>query len=216
MLTVKNLSLRKGKKQSVILRNISVEIPRNSITLLLGSSGAGKSSLLRCLAHLEMAYNGNICFEERCVKTFSVSERAKLMSFITQSYSLFPHLTVLENLTQVLRVVCKETPQRAKEKAIHTLSTLGMSAYQDSYPQQLSGGQQQRVAIARALVLNPSILLLDEPTSALDPKNTSCLADILCRLRDENKSIVIATQDMDFAAQVMQRVYYLEEGMIVQ
>jgi polar amino acid transport system ATP-binding protein len=214
MLTVKNLSLKKGEKRSVILNDVNLEIPEKSITMLLGPSGSGKSSLLRCLAQLESAYEGNVDFYGKAVSAIPIGERARIMSFIAQSYTLFPHMTVLENLVQVLRVIRKEKLPAARHEAMSMLALFGMEAYAASYPQELSGGQRQRVAIARALTLDPSILLLDEPTSALDPQNRENLAALLFRLRDSGKSIVIATQDMAFASQMRERVYHIEQGLL--
>jgi ABC-type polar amino acid transport system ATPase subunit len=214
MLTVKNLSLKKGRTNTPILTNINIEIPLASTTLLLGASGAGKSTLLRCLAQLETGYQGEILYNNCSIANFSPLERAHVMSFIAQSYALFPHLTALENCTQVLVVVRKETRQVAKQKAVETLKSLGMDSYINAYPSELSGGQKQRVAIARALVLNPHMLLLDEPTSALDPQNTRLLAALLQALQEQGKSIVVATQDMFFAELLSCKSYELEAGTI--
>lgn len=214
MLTANSVFLKKGPKKVTILSNVSVEIPRGSITLFFGSSGAGKSTLLRCLAQLEMNYEGDIFYEGILLKKLPAQRRAHYISFISQSYALFPHLTVLDNCAQVLQVTGQEKPAIAKQKALDNLAMLGMDAYAKSYPHELSGGQKQRVAIARALTLNPAMLLLDEPTSALDPENTYSLGKILCNLRDQGKGIVIATQDMTFASQVMERAYFMESGVI--
>lgn len=216
MLTTNRLSLKKGLRQNTILRNVSVEIPMGSITVFLGNSGAGKSSLLRCLAQLEKSYQGEVLFNTNPLKGLEAPKCARILSFIAQSYALFPHLTSLDNCAQVLQVTCKEKRELAKERALEALTMLGMDAYADSYPAELSGGQQQRVAIARALTLNPAILLFDEPTSALDPQNTKNFSNILRKLRDQGKGIVIATQDMAFAAQVMERAYFMDGGMITE
>jgi polar amino acid transport system ATP-binding protein len=209
MLTVKNVTLRKGQK--TILNSICCEFPQGTITLLLGKSGAGKSSLLRCMALLEPNYEGEISFDTR---TLSYSERKSDIGFICQSYALFPHMTALENCAQPLRVVGKMSSSQAKEKAMESLRLFEMQQYAFAYPHELSGGQKQRVAIARALSLNPAMLLLDEPTSALDPVNSKILVKILLFLRDQGKGIAISTHDMTFADQINERVYILEEGKI--
>ncbi len=214
MLTANSISLKKGPNKIDILSDVTVEIPRGSITLFFGSSGAGKSTLLRCLAQLETTYEGDIYYEQILLKKVPPTKRAHLVSFISQSYALFPHLTVLDNCAQVLQVTAQEKPAIAKQKALDNLASLGMDGYAQSYPHQLSGGQKQRVAIARALTLNPAMLLLDEPTSALDPENTRILSKILCKLRDQGKGIVIATQDMSFVPQVMERAYFMKSGSI--
>ncbi len=214
MLIAKNLTLRKGKEKKTILCNVSVEFPKGSITLLLGKSGAGKSSLLRCLAQLEHNYEGAICYEDRSIKEMTPAQRAEYISFISQSYALFPHLTALDNSAKTLQVVCRVNRQEAKRRAMEVLALLDIDTHAKSYPQELSGGQQQRVAIARALVLDPAMLLLDEPTSALDPTNRNNLMNILFDLRDRGTGIVISTQDMTFASQMMAKAYILENGRI--
>lgn len=213
MLIVDNLSLTKGKR--TILKSISLTCPKGSITLLLGKSGAGKSSLLRCMAQLEVPDSGTISCEGASLLNLGPQRRALLLSFIAQSYALFPHLTALDNCAQPLTIVSKEQQTMARQKALEILALLGMEAYAQSFPQQLSGGQQQRVAIARALALNPAYLLLDEPTAALDPYNTASLIKILMQLRHQGKGIVISTQDMDFASQLLEHAVLLEEGVMV-
>lgn len=214
MLTANSISLKKGTNKTTILSNVSVELPKGSITLFFGSSGAGKSTLLRCLAQLETQYEGDIFYDGLLLKKLPAQKRARLISFISQSYALFPHLTVLDNCAQVLQITGLEEPALARQKALDSLAALGMDTYAKSYPQDLSGGQKQRVAIARALTLNPAMLLLDEPTSALDPENTFILSKILGTLRDQGKGIVIATQDMNFASQVIERAYFMQAGVI--
>ena len=215
MLTVKNVQLKKGRKERLLLKEVSLDLPTGCITLLLGKSGAGKSSLLRCLAQLETSYEGEISYQGTLLKELAPTKRACIVSFIAQSYALFPHLSVLDNCAEPLQVVAKEERSSARHKAMQALAMLGMERYAKSYPQELSGGQMQRVAIARALALNPTIFLLDEPTSALDPENTNILAEILRELKKQGKGIVIATQDIAFASQLLERAYFIEEGAIV-
>lgn len=215
MLIAKNVSLKKGSNQIRILCDITCEIPKGCITLFLGTSGAGKSTLLRCLGQLETDYEGDILYNNQPLRRLSAPKCARYLSFIAQSYALFPHLSVLENCSQVLIITGQEPRKIAQEKALETLAMLGMENYAASYPQELSGGQKQRVAIARALTLNPEMLLLDEPTSALDPNNSLCLAKILRGLCEQGKGIVMATQDIAFAKQVLDRGYFMEKGMIV-
>lgn len=214
MLEVKNLSLQKG--DNPILKNISLQLRTGTITLFLGKSGAGKSTLLRCIAQIENDFGGNVEWEGCCLTDFSRIERASLLSYISQSYDLFPHLTVLQNCSQPRQVVFKEKPMVAVQQAKELLNMLGMLAYANAYPHELSGGQKQRVAIARAMALNPKFLLLDEPTSALDPANTDNLAQILLLLRSQGKGIVTSTQDTIFAKQMYERSYILENGSIVE
>jgi polar amino acid transport system ATP-binding protein len=199
MLKVKNLTLRKKK---IILNNLTLEVPYGRITLLLGKSGSGKTSLLRCLAQLE-SYQGEITHLDAPFKNSLPS----IVTYVSQSYTLFPHLTVLENCLQPLRLNKITTPIES------ILGYLDMLPYLFSKPSELSGGQQQRIALARALLLSPYFLLLDEPTSALDPDNTDRLITLL---KSSGKGIIISTQDMSFASKVLDRAYFLEDGAIVE
>ena len=214
MLKIKNLSLAKKKKR--ILSKIDMEIPRQAITLLLGKSGSGKTSLLRCLAQLESKYEGEVSFSEASLRELPSKERCKLIGFVSQAYALFPHMSALDNCIHPLRVLLGCTKEEAEEKARSNFAYLGIEKLAASYPHELSGGQQQRVAIARALGLDPLFLLLDEPTSALDPENTDRLIDILKRLTSDGKGIIIASQDMAFAAKVFDRAVLMEEGDLIE
>ncbi len=215
MLTVKNLSLSKLRRKEPILKEISLEFSPGSITMLLGKSGSGKSSLLRCLAQLETEYEGTIENQGHSLKNLTAFQRGGYISFISQSYALFPHLTAFNNCVQPLRVVCGLSEKEASQKALTIMTSLGMQEYTSAYPCELSGGQQQRIAIARALALNPAVLLLDEPSSALDPQNSNQLAQILQELASQGKTIVIASQDMTFVSQLSAHTYYFEEGRII-
>lgn len=215
MLVVNNLSLKKGGGEQAILKGINCVIPKGAVTVFLGKSGAGKSSLLRCILQIEKKYTGEVLYENQSIKELNALKRIEYLSFINQSYGLFPHLSVLENCTQVLRVAKRLTYKVAEEKAFEVLEALEMKEYAYRYPQELSGGQKQRVAISRALAINAKFLVLDEPTSALDPYNSSLLVKILKKLTQIGKGIVISTQDMDFLEQVMDRVYFLNAGKIV-
>lgn len=218
MLQVKNLSLIKikQKKEFRLLQNISIEIEKERITLLLGKSGSGKTSLLRCIAQLEKDYTGEVEYQGKGMQTFSPRERSQIAGFVAQNYALFPFMTVLDNCAHPIRKVLGKTKKEAYEKVHERLESLGMLKYQDAHPHELSGGQQQRVAIIRALALDPDFLLFDEPTSALDPENTDLLVKIILKLKSEGKGIVIASQDMGFAAKILDQVYFLEDGKFVE
>ena len=197
MLSVRDLILTKKKP---ILKGVSLKFPKGRISLLLGKSGSGKTSILRCVAELETDYEGEIT--------------PNLAGFVPQSFALFPHMTVFENIAQPLRLA---NPKAAiadeVEKVLRALDIAQLSA---SRPHELSGGQQQRVAIARALVLNPDFLIFDEPTSALDPENTDRFIQIIQDLKAQGKGVIISSQDMAFAAKILDNVFFLEEGEIVE
>ena len=211
MLTIKNLNLKKGSPPKAILEGISVCFPEGEISLLMGRSGAGKSSLMRCMAQLETTYEGEVLFNGLPLQT---SRRAETLSYIAQGYALFPHLTALDNCSQPLQVVSRMRVSESKQKALEMMSSLGMAEYASSYPSELSGGQKQRIAIARALALNPKIVLLDEPSSALDPESSGQLAKILRDLASQGKTVVVSTQDMLFANLLQGTCYDIDKGRL--
>lgn len=215
MLTVKKLSLKKGLPSKQILQAISIGFPPGEISLLIGRSGAGKSSLMRCMAQLETAYEGEVLFNGQSLRNLAAPRRAQTLSYIAQGYALFPHLTALGNCCQPLQVATGMQTLEAEQKAMAVLDSLGMKEYGSAYPGELSGGQQQRVAIARALALDPQILLLDEPTSALDPDNSKQLAKILRELAAQGKTLVVSTQDMLFAEQLQGTCYCIDNGCLL-
>lgn len=214
MLTIKNLYLKKGAPPKQILQGISVCFPQGEISLLIGRSGAGKSSLMRCMAQLETTYEGEVLFNGQSLQGLAAFKRAETLSYIAQGYALFPHLTALDNCSQPLQVVAKMQASLAKQKAMAVMKSLGMAEYGSAYPSELSGGQKQRIAIARALALNPEILLLDEPSSALDPETSAQLAKILRELASQGKTLVISTQDMLFAKQLQGTCYCIDSGRL--
>ena len=197
MLNVKDLFLTKKKP---ILKGVSLDFPKGRISLLLGKSGSGKTSILRCVAQLERDYEGEITPNQT--------------GFVPQSFALFPHMTVFENIAQPLRLA---NPKAAitdeVEKVLCALDIVPLAA---SRPHELSGGQQQRVAIARALILNPDYIIFDEPTSALDPENTDRFIQIIQDLKGQGRGVIISSQDMAFAAKILDNVFFLEEGEIVE
>lgn len=215
MLSVRNVFLEKDLKKA-ILKNISLEIPKRRVSLFLGKSGSGKTSLLRSIAQLERHYRGEVLYKGKNLFKVSAQELCQIVGFVPQTFALFPHMNVLENCLQPLLLKGSKRRKELLEEVEKTLISLDMGNHLLSKAQQLSGGQQQRVAIARALLLQPSFLLFDEPTSGLDPENTELFAGIIQRLLEEGKGVVISTQDKAFAEMVFGRAYFLEEGALVE
>lgn len=205
---IDKLSLIKNNKP--VLNEISFMSSPGTIVALVGRSGAGKTTVLRCLAGLEKKHSGSITIDGLGIDSLLPAMRAKKIGFVAQNYNLFPHKTVLENCTLALTVGQINTDTSAKPLEI--LKKLGLGEYKDAYPNQLSGGQKQRVAIARALCLRPEVLLFDEPSSALDPENRNILAKIILELKAENFTIILSSQDMVLVEQVADSVIYLENG----
>ncbi len=217
MLVVKNLYLSRcsQKKRRLILNNISCDFPAKKITFLLGKSGSGKTSLLRCIAQLEKKYQGEVTYAHKSLKSFSAKQRCQLVGLVMQSYNLFPHMNVYKNCVQPLLNLFPNQKE-IKLKVENILSVFDIEQIAYSYPHELSGGQKQRAAIARAIMLNPCFLLLDEPTSALDPENTQILINILTKLRDKNIGLIISSQDMNFVKTKFDRMIFLENGCMTE
>lgn len=214
MLKISNLSLVKTQKR--ILQELSLGIPKRRATLLLGKSGSGKTTLLRCIAELETDYQGDIAYQEKRLSSLAPKERCQIIGFISQSFSLFPHMNILDNCARALRVLFGTPKEIAYRRVQETLSLLDIERLALCFPGQLSGGQQQRAAIARALVLKPSFLLFDEPTSALDPENTERFTHVIRTLLSAGTGVLISTQDMHLASTLLDRAYFLEEGRCVE
>jgi ABC-type polar amino acid transport system ATPase subunit len=204
---------KRGNK--LVLNKVSFELKQNRITTFIGRSGAGKTTLLKCIAHLHEEYEGVITCEGQDLKNLSYLERATTVGFVFQQFHLFPHFTTLQNCSYALKKVLG-LKDEAEERARAALALLGMSPFIHSYPSQLSGGQQQRVAIARALVMQPKILLLDEPTSALDPESKKELEKMLLDLHGKGVTLALSSHDIPFIKKIMDRIYYLEEGSLVE
>lgn len=218
MITGKNVSLTYQDKNEAkaILKDVSFEVPQGRMTIFIGQSGAGKTSLLRCLCRLNDQYEGSILCDGKNLKQLTAHERASAVGFVLQQFHLFPHMSVLENCTYALIHTFGESSADANLHAAQLLSQLGMDKYLNSRPSQLSGGQQQRVAIARALVLRPQVLLLDEPTSALDPDSKKSLENLLLELNASGITFAISSHDMAFIRKMMDLVYFMENGAIVE
>ncbi|MFK5882774.1 MAG: ATP-binding cassette domain-containing protein [Candidatus Izemoplasma sp.] len=201
MITITNLD--KSFSEKVILSKINVEFKNEMISVVVGKSGEGKTTLFRIIADLETYDSGEITFCEE-----------DKIGMVFQSNQLYPHLSVINNLVLPQRVIMKIPKELAINNAIKVLSSLGIEDLKDQYPSSLSGGEEQRVAIARALVINKNILLLDEPTSALDSENTTILINLLKDLKRAGKTIIIITHDSDFAKKVSDYIYELRDSKL--
>lgn len=212
MLVVEKLSLSKKKKK--ILNQISLEIGTGNLYLLLGKSGSGKTSLLRCISQLDADYEGTVTYQNQNLRELSPKKRTKLIGFVSQSFSLFSHMTVLENCIHPLRTVLSYTREEALVKAQAIFLSLDIVDIANSYPHEVSGGQMQRAAIARALVMDPLFLFFDEPTSALDPENRNRFISIVQKLQKQGKGIFISTHDMELAQTLSHTTFVLDEGTL--
>lgn len=218
MLKIHELSLTKQRRrvETNILQRVNLSIPRNRATLLLGKSGSGKTTLLRCIAQLETQYSGEVSLGNQNLRALAQKQRSQILGYISQSFPLFPHMSVLENCARPLKILLGLHKHTALAQAQEALSLFNMEQLARSYPKELSGGQQQRVAIARALVLDPLFFLFDEPTSALDPENTDLFITVVQRLLSMGKGVVISSQDMHLASKLLDRAYFLEEGVFTE
>lgn len=212
----------KGLKKSFdgveVLKGIDVEINRGDVVCVIGPSGSGKSTFLRCLNLLEKPSGGTIVFEGNDLtdKKTDLNLHRQKMGMVFQQFNLFPHMSVLQNLTCAPMMLKKVPKEQAEEKAKDLLARVGLADRADAYPRQLSGGQKQRVAIARSLCMEPDVMLFDEPTSALDPEMVGEVLDVMKKLADKGMTMVVVTHEMGFAREVSNRVLFLDDGLIVE
>ena len=201
-----------------VLRGIDLEVADHEVVCLIGASGSGKSTLLRCINLLEDIDRGRIWIEGTEITSTNVDVDAvrRRIGIVFQSFNLFPHMTVLRNVTLAPTEVLRVSKREAKAWTLELLERFGLAEKVDEYPDRLSGGQQQRVAIARALAMEPDILLLDEITSALDPVLVAEVLDAIRELAEQGMTMVIATHEMGFARDVANRVCFLDDGMILE
>jgi polar amino acid transport system ATP-binding protein len=199
------------------LRGITLDVNKGEVVVILGPSGSGKSTLLRCINHLEIYNTGKIIVDNILLKSAqNINAVRREVGMVFQQFNLFPHLTVLENVTLAQRVVRKRPQEEAKKVAMDLLKKVGIEHKHDMYPGQLSGGQQQRVAIARALAMNPKIMLFDEPTSALDPEMIKEVLDVMLALAKEGMTMVVVSHEMGFARAAASRAIFMDEGQIIE
>ncbi len=215
ILRIENLHKYFGKLH--VLKGIDLTVEKGEVLVVIGPSGSGKSTLLRCINHLEDYQDGRIYFEGKLVdkKTDLNRVRSKI-GMVFQQFNLFPHLSVLENLTLAPVKVLGMDEKEAQEKARKLLERVGLLDKIDSYPSKLSGGQQQRVAIARALMMDPDIMLFDEPTSALDPELVYEVLEVMKYLAESGMTMIVVTHEMGFAKEVADRVMFMNDGIIVE
>ena len=201
-----------------MLRGVNLSIERKEVVVICGPSGSGKSTLLRCINHLESVTSGEVIVDGVKVGTKHVDVNAlrRDIGMVFQQFNLFPHLTVMDNITLAPMKVRKVSREEAEDTALRLLERVGIPEKANSYPGDLSGGQQQRVAIARALAMNPKLMLFDEPTSALDPEMIKEVLDVMRDLARDGMTMVVVTHEMGFAREVADRVVFLDEGQVVE
>lgn len=215
---LKITGLTKQFQDHVILNDLNLEIQQGEVVVVVGPSGCGKSTLLRCINALEPIQGGSICLSGEPI-VYGSRELVRLrqkIGMVFQSYDLFPHLSVIDNITLAPVKVQKRKKEEVKEEAMQLLTRIGLADKADSYPRQLSGGQKQRVAIVRALCMHPEILLFDEVTAALDPEMVREVLDVMLDLAKQGRTMVIVTHEMQFAKAVADRVIFMDGGQIVE
>ena len=216
MLKVKNLC--KAFENTEALKNVSVNINKGDVMCIIGPSGSGKSTLLRCLNLLEKPDGGQVIFEgnDLMSKKVDLNLHRQKMGMVFQQFNLFPHMTVMENLTCAPMMLKNVSRQDAEKKGMELLERVGLADRADSYPNQLSGGQKQRIAIVRALCMEPDVMLFDEPTSALDPEMVGEVLDVMKELALGGMTMVVVTHEMGFAREVASRVLFMDNGTVVE
>jgi polar amino acid transport system ATP-binding protein len=210
--------IRKSFGAELVIDDLSLIVPEHSATVLIGASGSGKSTLLRCINLLETIDDGEIFLDGQEISDpkINVDEVRRKLGMVFQSFNLFPHKTVLENITLSPIKVHGKSRDEANEQALQLLNRFGLADKADQYPDRLSGGQQQRVAIIRSLAVNPRLLLLDEVTSALDPVLVNEVLSAVRELKSDGMTMVLATHEMGFATQVADEVCFLESGRVIE
>ena len=216
MITVKDLYKSFG--ENGVLKGISETVEKGEVVVVIGPSGSGKSTFLRCLNLLEQPTSGTIVFEGQEItgKRFDEDKLREKMGMVFQQFNLFPHKTVLQNVTMAPIKVKGQKPEAARKRGLELLEMVGLSDKADSYPNSLSGGQKQRVAIARALAMDPEAILFDEPTSALDPEMVKEVLGVIKGLADTGITMVLVTHEMGFARELADRICFLDEGRLIE
>jgi polar amino acid transport system ATP-binding protein len=216
MIVINSLHKYFGHVEAV--KDVSLRVHRGEVVLIVGPSGSGKSTVLRCINHLEVPTAGEVYIDgvHLEAKGTDINAVRAEVGMVFQQFNLFPHLTVLENVTIAQKLVRKRSKAEAEAIAMQQLTRVGIPEKAQSFPRQLSGGQQQRVAIARALAMNPKVMLFDEPTSALDPEMIKEVLDVMLDLAREGMTMVVVTHEMGFARAAAGRVVFMDEGQVVE
>ena len=219
MISVKNLYKNFGDNDEIkVLKGVDNHISKGEKVVVIGPSGSGKSTFLRCLNRLEEPTSGEIYFDGTLItdKKCDINKLRMHMGMVFQHFNLFPHLSILENITLAPIKLLKQSKAEAEKKARELLDIVGLPDKANAYPAQLSGGQKQRIAIARALAMNPQVMLFDEPTSALDPEMVGEVLDLMKKLAEDGMTMVVVTHEMGFAKEVADRVIFMDEGKILE
>lgn len=205
-------------KTTLALNDVEVSIEKGEVVCIIGPSGSGKSTLLRCMNLLEVPTEGEIFFEGVNImdRKVNINQLRQKMGMVFQHFHLFPHMTILKNLTLAPMKVQGLSQAEAEKKAMALLERVGLADRAEAYPNQLSGGQKQRIAIVRSLCMNPDVILFDEPTSALDPEMVGEVLAVMKDLAKENMTMVVVTHEMGFAKEVASRVIFMDEGKIIE
>ncbi|SDF62434.1 amino acid ABC transporter ATP-binding protein [Sporolituus thermophilus] len=215
MISIKNVHKKFGALH--VLKGVNLHVNEQEVVVIIGPSGSGKSTLLRCINYLEQPTEGEIIVDGiPLTGEVNINKVREEVGMVFQRFNLFPHMTVLDNITLAPTVVRKMAKAEAEKIALDLLAKVGLADKAHAYPEQLSGGQQQRVAIARALAMRPKVMLFDEPTSALDPEMIKEVLDVMKTLANEGMTMVVVTHEMGFAREVGDRVIFMDEGRIIE
>ena len=215
---IKVRGLKKAFGEIKVLNGIDIDIKKGEVVVVIGPSGSGKSTFLRCLNRLEEPTVGQVFLDNTEITDpkLDINLQRQRMGMVFQQFNLFPHMTILKNMTLAPMKLLKVQKRDAEEKAMELLRRVGLEEKANAYPSQLSGGQKQRVAIVRALAMNPDVMLLDEPTSALDPEMVGEVLEVMQKLAKEGMTMVVVTHEMGFAREVADRVVFIDEGVIME
>ena len=215
---IKVRNLEKKFNGVTALKSVNADIKKGEVVVMIGPSGSGKSTFLRCMNLLEIPTSGTITFNGVDItdKNVDINVHRQKMGMVFQHFNLFPHMTILRNMTLAPMKLQKKSEEEANAEAMKLLERVGLADRAQAYPSQLSGGQKQRIAIVRALCMKPDVMLFDEPTSALDPEMVGEVLEVMKELAEENMTMVVVTHEMGFAREVGDKVLFLEDGIIME